>query len=501
MESGDNETTTSGSFIEEDESSSIGLVLLVTGLIAIAISLATAGGYAMWRKANARQIRVQPVRGSKEIRAEKKAAHVERLMNKSDCKSWVRRKGLTWGDRFEETFALIQRAGYVEKRKMRNVIENRLRELKEARKRSLKRRESAKRREMAIGAKLFEADLRRANDLKHLSTAWRRSIVAKDDETGEKLFDRLTRLERKLLKSRGTLNEKDLESFRDLAEREVPSFFESRIRTYQTCLDSDSVAVDEITKLTTLLDDRYKKTYDEIFKNQIRVGDAAGLREWTAFAESHRGPSRSSGTATTQSASSLVKAYVDAVHVKDQFEALLRDAAEKTNGECAFGPLKHAFRAIEKSAMKHAEDGERFNCENVLDIVRGAIVYKDMRDVTAGAAWLMDKRRSGFVVTRFKDRFSIGRETTGGWRDAMLNGYLCEDDRKHVVEIQLHHKSMRIVRSEMGGHFIYAKFRALVEAMEVCHGKMDVARRRKQTSGEIAREHSGIPDSKRYKSI
>ena len=36
------------------------------------------------------------------------------------------------------------------------------------------------------------------------------------------------------------------------------------------------------------------------------------------------------------------------------------------------------------------------------------------------------------------------------------------------LQVQLHHASMLEVRAKMGGHFIYAKYRAVHEALEVC---------------------------------
>ena len=40
----------------------------------------------------------------------------------------------------------------------------------------------------------------------------------------------------------------------------------------------------------------------------------------------------------------------------------------------------------------------------------------------------------------------------------------------HVVEIQLHYEPFVVVRESLGGHFLYAKKRALQEAVEVVFG-------------------------------
>ena len=54
----------------------------------------------------------------------------------------------------------------------------------------------------------------------------------------------------------------------------------------------------------------------------------------------------------------------------------------------------------------------------------------------------------------------------------VLNGFFKKSDRrnKHKFEIQIHYKPLVLVRENLGGHFIYARQRALTEAVEVTFG-------------------------------
>ena len=192
----------------------------------------------------------------------------------------------------------------------------------------------------------------------------------------------------------------------------------------------------------------------------------------------------------------IVEKYKDSVTIMTMFSQVFEKMAKETGGEYEPAPLKHVFRALEKSAMQH-EKSKRFDCSCVMDIVRGAVVYRSLGDFTKAARYLMDPKKSGFVVERFKDRLSEGRETSGGWRDAMFNGYLVNDEYKLRVEIQLHHRSMLLVRSDLGGHYIYAHFRSLIEALEVWKGKDYVLKRRKEYEEKVGKHQEYIDIDKK----
>ena len=84
---------------------------------------------------------------------------------------------------------------------------------------------------------------------------------------------------------------------------------------------------------------------------------------------------------------------------------------------------------------------------------------------------------------------------TAGWRDIVINGVL-EDDfvNNHVVEIQLHYEPFVLVRENLGGHFIYAKQRALQEAFEVVFG--DEARGQAEVEAKAEAEVAAKAEAK-----
>ena len=67
-------------------------------------------------------------------------------------------------------------------------------------------------------------------------------------------------------------------------------------------------------------------------------------------------------------------------------------------------------------------------------------------------------------LLRIKDRFTT--PTSGGWADVLVNFVFEDDKTEHVVELQLQHESMRLVRKEGGGHDDYNEFRSAYELLE-----------------------------------
>lgn len=125
--------------------------------------------------------------------------------------------------------------------------------------------------------------------------------------------------------------------------------------------------------------------------------------------------------------------------------------------------------------MFRFDENERLNSDNVVDILRGSIQF----DTLAGILRCLKAidKDPAFRIRRIKDRFTPGQETAAHWRDLMLNGSFTARGVSHIVEIQLHHDTLVIVREKMGGHYIYARVRSLLEAMEVVFGPVETARK------------------------
>ena len=170
--------------------------------------------------------------------------------------------------------------------------------------------------------------------------------------------------------------------------------------------------------------------------------------------------------------------------VKSRFDAFLRALATKCAAESTTAPLKGAWRAIEKMALRVESAGERcgalkdgpLDAAPLCDVLRGSLKCKDFV-VLLTAFELLENLDADFGdlsqargltqrirLLRIKDRFSA--PTSGGWADVLVNFVFEDDDTKHVVELQLQHESMLLVRKEGGGHQDYNEFRSAFELLE-----------------------------------
>ena len=71
-----------------------------------------------------------------------------------------------------------------------------------------------------------------------------------------------------------------------------------------------------------------------------------------------------------------------------------------------------------------------------------------------------------------------GGETSAKWRDVMINGRFrtAPGGNQHIVEIQFHHTTLLFIRKSLGGHFLYARLRSLLEASEVIFGPEETSK-------------------------
>ena len=67
----------------------------------------------------------------------------------------------------------------------------------------------------------------------------------------------------------------------------------------------------------------------------------------------------------------------------------------------------------------------------------------------------------------------MSHDQDGGWRDALWNCRFRDDQFSHIFEIQLHHKAMLVVRKGLGGHATYARFRGILESLEVAQQDLE----------------------------
>eukprot|EP01062_Namystynia_karyoxenos_P072291 TRINITY_DN6831_c0_g1_i1.p1 TRINITY_DN6831_c0_g1~~TRINITY_DN6831_c0_g1_i1.p1 ORF type:complete len:643 (+),score=140.33 TRINITY_DN6831_c0_g1_i1:42-1931(+) len=171
------------------------------------------------------------------------------------------------------------------------------------------------------------------------------------------------------------------------------------------------------------------------------------------------------GPSRQQNCTNIVGLYAQAGHAKllfDEWLATFPKRCDRTRGSvkvlvCA--RLKCPFRAVEKAAL--AAGDARHDLARVADVVRGMLVFEDQVDFAQGLRCLLED--SDFVVTRVKDR--ITETTSGGWADVLMNGHMQADPHKHQCEVQLSFDRMRVVRSHLGGHEDYVRFRSSGELL------------------------------------
>ena len=144
--------------------------------------------------------------------------------------------------------------------------------------------------------------------------------------------------------------------------------------------------------------------------------------------------------------------------------------------------LKGGWRALEKMVLRPGalEPGANpLDSANLLDIVRGSLRCADFNVLVTVLDMLLnmddefgnDAKLSGIDMSKFrihvhrvKCRFT--QPTSGGWADMLINLSFVNDPTKHIVELQLQHEMLLVVRKEGGAHEKYASFRSAFELLE-----------------------------------
>jgi hypothetical protein len=141
--------------------------------------------------------------------------------------------------------------------------------------------------------------------------------------------------------------------------------------------------------------------------------------------------------------------------------------------------------AADVSAVRDALAGSgSIKCQNfnelvfALDILEELDICRGQRDDGAGAADSHEDTRKmrqralpgvdldyyGIRLLRIKCRFTS--PTPGGWADLLINFHFANDPHKHVVEVQLQHAMMLVVRKEGQAHEAYSNFRSAFEILD-----------------------------------
>ena len=212
-----------------------------------------------------------------------------------------------------------------------------------------------------------------------------------------------------------------------------------------------------------------------------------------------------------QRSSELLDVYNDAIAVLPMYCTFMSGVLQLTKAGDGSGaaPLKSLYRLLEKTGFR--EDGNQWSCNRVFDIVRGALIFKNMAGVLRCLEEFQQRQQNGEIsIVRIKNRFA--GETLGGfvlrrgficsllacnqsskrasaqankrycvstsvdsacfcccstlfrsWRDCMVNFYFNDDPTRHVCEAQVIHKSLMTARKGMAGHSDYTAYRCATE--------------------------------------
>lgn len=248
----------------------------------------------------------------------------------------------------------------------------------------------------------------------------------------------------------------------DLCEKSR-SVWDERITMYETSLKSHKARLQVVSLIHYL---ETLESYEGASK-LIKVQEIESLQTWNKCVQRWEGVH---GRKHIQTTSSLARCYRDACLIKHQFDAYLKKVAIDTHGTNTVVGLKHIFRAMEKAAMQH-DNMQRHRCDNIFDLTRGALVYKNMKGLIRGFVRITGDEEI-FIVTRVKNRFAETKQARGGWQDCIINGYFKGDNNRHIVEIQLQHHQMLNIRLHQKGHKLYSILRALVEACTTTFGEV-----------------------------
>ena len=191
-----------------------------------------------------------------------------------------------------------------------------------------------------------------------------------------------------------------------------------------------------------------------------------------------------------QSTASFPTLRANAHAIYDRFNAFLAKLCEKCVGAKRLkAPIKGTGRALEKMVLRRgaiakikADGVEALDATKLVDILRGSINCPDFTEIVfllellllldvgmgnaqkaQAAGWNLDDFQIRLI--HMKDRFS--HPTSGGWADMLVNfSFAHGDETHHVMELQLQHQQMLVVRKAGKAHNQYNSFRSAFELLE-----------------------------------
>ena len=190
-----------------------------------------------------------------------------------------------------------------------------------------------------------------------------------------------------------------------------------------------------------------------------------------------------------QTISSFPKLYAASADIHPRFVAFVKEIARRCANSIPLpAPLKGCGRALEKLLLQPGvpakvkeKDSSVLDARTLMDVVRGSLECPDFTEIIfiLELLQLLDinmgdpakAETMGFDLYKFqiclihiKDRFTA--PTSGGWSDCLVNfKFAYDNDTQVVMELQLQHEQMLVVRKEGKAHDYYNSFRSAFEIL------------------------------------
>ena len=260
-----------------------------------------------------------------------------------------------------------------------------------------------------------------------------------------------------------------------------------------TIVDAVRADLSRSTKLLRAVFDRERMRSLETYRKQLRRARRdPTYPEFKGVAQclSHLCKEHNRQKHRVQTIAFFPKLYATASSLADRFHDFLEDLSRRCAGSTSLkAPIKGCGRALEKLVLRpgwperlKTGDVANVDARNLVDVLRGSIECPDFTDITyvleilkqldvdmgdpekAKAAGI-DLDKFQIFLIRINDRFTT--PTSGGWADCMINFRFAHgDDTQHVIELQLQHRQMLVVRKEGKAHNQYNSFRSAFELLE-----------------------------------
>jgi len=163
----------------------------------------------------------------------------------------------------------------------------------------------------------------------------------------------------------------------------------------------DLDAVRQLSAALECLRQVYRRDYNRTFEQQVQVADSEGYHAFEVLSADCR-QQLENKLKCAQSSTKLQTMYAHALDVQPKYDAFCSAIARETGGHFNAAPTKALFRTVEKTAMRHDKD-RRFKTDAILDLVRGALVYRTFDGMCKGLQAIFESK--DFRVERMKDRF------------------------------------------------------------------------------------------------